>query len=244
MDKELIDKAWRCLPREFREEVKKIYKTQYLRVERIALLCNLFGAHNLTSDAEGEDEMLYVSRKQVQEYYKYYHTERDNEEKGSVNRFSLSARIAMLEELFGSKCLPDDNEDNFVSKEPKYRVNDKVICGVLADRKECIIVHYNINTKEYRLRVIEDGTTIHRSEEFIYGFAPNEPKPAEPKFKVGDEVVEQRIQRRWYTSVSAFAAAIVQAAAPQPQPQPQYVAPAPPPPYTAPAANCGDDLPF
>lgn len=77
----------------------------------MALLCNLFGAHNFTSDAEEEDEMLYVSRKQVQEYYKYYHTERDNEEKGSVNRFSLSARIAMLEELFGSKCLPDEHKE-------------------------------------------------------------------------------------------------------------------------------------
>lgn len=68
MDKELIDKAWRCLPREFREEVKKIYKTQYLRVERIALLCNLFGAHNLTSDAEGE-EMLMCEKSKVQSYY-------------------------------------------------------------------------------------------------------------------------------------------------------------------------------
>ena len=78
---------------------------------KICILREVFGWNNFTSDAEGEEEMLYVSRKRVQEYYKYYHTERDNEEKGSVNRFSLSARIAMLEELFGSKCLPDEHKE-------------------------------------------------------------------------------------------------------------------------------------
>lgn len=143
MDKELIDKAWRCLPREFREEVKKIYKTQYLRVERIALLCNLFGAHNLTSDAEGEDEMLYVSRKQVQEYYKYYHTERDNEEKGSVNRFSLSARIAMLEELFGSECLPGEVAKEPTAAEPKFKVGDEVV----EQRIQRSLVHFGVGVR-------------------------------------------------------------------------------------------------
>lgn len=62
--------------------------------------------------------------------------------------------------------------------------------------------------------------------------------------EISADISSSEYNGRWYTSVSAFAAAIVQAAAPQPQPQPQYVAPAPPPPYTAPAANCGDDLPF
>lgn len=64
-------------------------------------------------DAEGE-EMLTVSRNRVQELYKDYCTERDNEEKGSVARFSLGGRIAVLQELYGSKCLLD----NVDSSEP------------------------------------------------------------------------------------------------------------------------------
>ena len=73
MTKELKDLAWACLPREFKEEVKKEY-ARYVKIEaddnpnlpayavkssisRRALLEKLFGEHNLTSDAEGE-EML------------------------------------------------------------------------------------------------------------------------------------------------------------------------------------------
>ena len=62
-------------------------------------------------DAEGEDKMLCVSRKEVQELYKNYCTERDKEEKRTVNRLELSGRVAVLEELFSrSMCLPDDAE--------------------------------------------------------------------------------------------------------------------------------------
>lgn len=191
MNKELQDLAWSVLPKKFKEEVKETYKEyaekiasksepEYRIVGYIAAQTELellFGIHNLTSDAEGE-EMLVVSRKRVQNLY--------NSHKLKGHHLAGEALI----KIFGSKCLPDEvaNEDNFTSKEPKYRVNDKVICGVVADRKECIIVHYNINTKEYKLRVIENGAIIHRSEEFIYGYAPQEPKPAEPKFKRGDMV--------------------------------------------------------
>lgn len=73
MTKELKDLAWACLPREFKEKVKKEY-ARCVKIEaddnpnlpayavksaisRMALLEKLFGEHNLTSDAEGE-EML------------------------------------------------------------------------------------------------------------------------------------------------------------------------------------------
>lgn len=112
MNKELQDLAWSCLPKEFKEEVKKIYshnpgaKRMPENTSRgKAILRDIFGHDNLTSDAEGE-EMLTVSRKRVQEIYNSYCAERDKEEPGS-NRSSLGGRIAMLEELFGSKCLPD-----------------------------------------------------------------------------------------------------------------------------------------
>lgn len=70
MDKELIDRVWKTLPAEFKEEVKKYYRTlheQYKEYdglhfetaiakvqERIVTLEYFFGDHNLTSDAEGE----------------------------------------------------------------------------------------------------------------------------------------------------------------------------------------------
>ena len=78
-------------------------------------------------DSEGEDELLAVTRSKVQELYKCFCTERDNEEKGSLNKFSLSARIAMLEELFDSKCLPDDTKDDTKEPkpaEPKFKMGD------------------------------------------------------------------------------------------------------------------------
>lgn len=122
MTKELQDLAWNCLPKEFKEEVKKIYCTPGHRAEVYTLLQNLFGAGNLASDAEVE-EMLTVSRKRVQEVYSY------NEEILSQDPAHSGAILLKkkLQDLFGSKCLPDElTEDNFaklhgdnLSPEPK-----------------------------------------------------------------------------------------------------------------------------
>lgn len=72
MKKELQNKVWAVLSKEFREELQKLYKE--------------------------------------------YCAERDKEEPGS-NRSSLGGRIAMLQELFGSKCLSD--ACNVASAEPE-----------------------------------------------------------------------------------------------------------------------------
>lgn len=55
MNKELIDRAWACLPREFKEEVKKEYYHDDSNPFELAQLEAIFGIHNLTSDVEGED---------------------------------------------------------------------------------------------------------------------------------------------------------------------------------------------
>lgn len=119
MDKSLQDLAWSILPKEFKEEVKKVVRLysgrtsalfgaeRHLANKFLDEFIRLFGYPNLTSDAEGEDEMLTVPRSKVQELYKEYCAERDKEEPGS-NRSSLGGRIAMLQELFGSKCLPEE----------------------------------------------------------------------------------------------------------------------------------------
>lgn len=73
------------------------------------MLENVFGIHNLTSDAEEEaDEVLTVSRKKVQELHKEYCAELDKEEKYSASWYVLNGRNHTLEYLFGSKCLPDE----------------------------------------------------------------------------------------------------------------------------------------
>lgn len=113
MDKEIQRIAWAVLPKEFKEEVKKDYfrlavkanRTQYERGVTTTYL-NLFGRHNLISDAEEENEVLTVPRSKVIELYRNYCAECDNEVEGSANRLSLGGRLAVLMELFGSKCLP------------------------------------------------------------------------------------------------------------------------------------------
>lgn len=103
MDKETQRIAWSCLPKEFKEGVKRQYQ--------IACDCNwhevqctleyLFGEHNLTSDAEGEEELQErlwnMLTPKLQTYcYNMGHTSHD----GNVED--------VLTHLFGSKCLPDE----------------------------------------------------------------------------------------------------------------------------------------
>lgn len=118
MNKELQDLAWRCLPREFREEVKNV--TQRYSYRALALFgkerqlankfyddfINLFGRHNLTSDAEGE-EMLTVKRSDVINEFDKLH-------KLSYKAADLQLGLNAFRTLFGSKCLPD----NVDSSEP------------------------------------------------------------------------------------------------------------------------------
>ncbi len=135
IDKDLQDLAWRCLPREFKEEVKIYYQYAYVQYGKSDLyrgsanaIESLFGYHNPSSDAEGEDdEMLYVSRKQVQEMYDALQSEQERKDLELYNQVSAEDRAAMLFDLFGSKCLLDNvaNEVNFASKESKFRKGDK-----------------------------------------------------------------------------------------------------------------------
>lgn len=119
MNKTLQDNVWSVLPKEFKEEVKRLWSvevdcaTKYhseLHKHRTDLLYELFGEHLhwqniLTSDAEGE-EMLTVSRKEVQEMYSAFEEFKDKDN-----------TCFNLETLFGSKCLPDET-CNVASKEP------------------------------------------------------------------------------------------------------------------------------
>lgn len=65
MKKELQDHVWKhCLPKEFKEEVKIIfseYSNTKFSVVRSELM-NIFGFDNLTSDAEGEENNIDLSK--------------------------------------------------------------------------------------------------------------------------------------------------------------------------------------
>lgn len=136
MIKELQDIAWNCLPKEFKEEVKAMYNRPFLNDLDFgykSALLNLFG-HNLTSDAEGEDEMLYVKRKWVQEMYKNNCDEIRRENISSSDKDCYEYVNEVLKTLFGSKCLPDEvarepasePASEVASEEPKFKVGEKV----------------------------------------------------------------------------------------------------------------------
>ena len=123
MNKELIDRAWACLPREFKEKVKKKYArcvkideddnstlpayAVKSAISRKALLEKLFAHHNLTSDAEGE-EALICEKSKVQ---RAYNTSREivKAENPDSLMYSIHTQImCVLESIFGSECLPDE----------------------------------------------------------------------------------------------------------------------------------------
>lgn len=154
MNKELQDFVWqKCLPKEFREEVKKRYlesasisdslkrqyeegitKNQYdLGVTNTYK--NIFGEHNLTSDTKTE-EMLIISRKAAEEFYDKYFGERLCE----VNRSNLRKDITTL---FGGKFGGGEDDIAVNKTKPKFKVGDKV--KILSDGRTGTIT----NIKEF-----------------------------------------------------------------------------------------------
>ena len=125
MDKTTQDLAWRVLPKEFKEEVKEIYLNAVEHHpcgynHKTDLMKYLFGRHNLTSDAEGE-ETLICEKSKVQ---RAYNTSREivKAENPDSLMYSMHTQImCVLESIFGSECLPDEDvhKDNFASIEPK-----------------------------------------------------------------------------------------------------------------------------
>ena len=192
MDKKLQDLVWSVLPKEFKEEVK--YKYNKTKTKKIKKECDLgllnahegmFGAHNLTSDAEGE-EMLCVKASKVREMYALNENilYLDSTHKGAI---LLKKKLT---DLFGSKCLPDEvaDEDNFVSKEPrieagkkesfthpKFRTGDTV----LFNNNICRIIGTNREDAKYQLERIIDNHLMGWTKENEISLY-EEPKPAEP----------------------------------------------------------------
>lgn len=140
MDRTIQDLAWTCLPKEFKEEVKKIYSSytnpMAVGFESHIITCEyIFGKHNLTSDAEGE-EMLMVSRKDIVELYQEVNKTISQCKGTGLATQSIGIKN-VLWSFFGSKCLPDENSSNIERLEKngevdsleskfKYSVGDEV----------------------------------------------------------------------------------------------------------------------
>lgn len=188
MTKELQDHVWKhCLPKEFKEEVKKLYAKFYNEKPHsdcsygyLGLLIKLFGIHNLTSDTE-EEVMLMVEKGKVQEVYKTSKEIVDNEQYGTC-QYSMHTQIkCVLEGLFGSKCLPDEEPKPF-----KYKVGQKVILHFYGGEVSTITEAFNDGGvwNKYKVKMLP-AHVWNENELDPY----KERKPTEPKFNVGDKVI-------------------------------------------------------
>lgn len=198
MDKELQNKAWSVLPKEFKEEVKKLY-TDALDASnsphepddrkwgnyRVALLEKLFGIHNLTSDAEGE-EMLYADKSKVQKIFAGQTEVQKNTPCEAILHYEAAAKTELLYTLFGSKCLTDEEPK---PAEPKYHAGDWV--RVVSTDKHGHIgqiteVEYEYGCNYYQVFGAEGW---HFLEKNLEPYTKPAKSKAEPKFKLGDELV-------------------------------------------------------
>ena len=185
MNTKLQNKAWSVLPKEFKKELNEIYFNAVVYHpcgynHKTDLLKYLFGYHNLTSDAE-EEEMLTVKRSDVINEFDKLH-------KLSYKAADLQLGLNAFRTLFGSKCLPDElNEDNFAKSEPKPAEEDDVFndpepkCLHFKDGK---CAHPAVAHLENGKLVKGADCDVSSCEDVEY-----EPKPAEPKFKEGDRVI-------------------------------------------------------
>ncbi len=148
MTKELQDLAWSVLPKEFKEEVKKVARIysgrtsalfgaeRYIANKFLDEFIGLFGLHNLTSDAEGE-EMLHIRRSEVIRRYEAYSKESANVKNNESYLQFCEGRLNALTNLFGSKCLPDEIKPTESGRveEPKHHIPDpaKMMDGIVKD---------------------------------------------------------------------------------------------------------------
>lgn len=241
MDKELIDRVWKYhLPKAFKEGVKELYKHEnkvLAPIDGVTTLNEIFGHHNLTSDAEGEDEMLCVSRKKIQEAYRQNKEEINRENVSSSDRDCYETVNEVLKTLFGSKCLPDE-VDNLENK-LRFGIGDVIVFHPfktdsfydaklidikegedkpyliqLGDKREIwaypIEVQSIAETYPPKERICDNpladkegckhcnnGRCSFDSACYFEPLNPQEPKPAEQKFKKG-EMVRYRYDGKLY----------------------------------------------
>ena len=125
ISKEQQDLIWKCLPKEVRHEIKRLYSYHLKENERLSqsavwneasmhsskfrILIDLFGKHNLTSNIN-PPEVLIVEKQRVDKLYNKLHDEKDV--------FLSTISIALLDELYPTYS---SDSDRF-----KYNIGDLV----------------------------------------------------------------------------------------------------------------------
>lgn len=190
MNKEQQDLAWACLPKEARNNILSDYEYHLKRYEAVKrqhskgvidALEDLFGKDNLTSDTEPE-EMLMVSRSEVQEAYKAVVSD---------------MRRSVLFELFGKKCLSDKKESK-----PKFDIGQKV--RAKGTKQIGTIKEPYSNDIGYRV-YFEDGDggwDKEYSADELEPYTEENKEIMEVKFNLGDKVeVDDEDDERIYTVI-------------------------------------------
>ena len=202
MDKEIQRIAWSCLPKEFKEEVKKLARLysgrtsalfgaeRHLANKFLDEFIGLFGRHNLTSDAEEEeDEMLCVRRKEVQGLFSACNRYKHKCFIDGDSTDYLDGEINILTILFGSKCLPDEPTiaNNATVEEPKpagprfrvgqkvriHGVNNYILCG-----KAGVVRKLPDEIEPFNYKIdFEDDKYAYLSEEYLEPYTEPEESP-------------------------------------------------------------------
>lgn len=173
MNTELQDKAWSVLPKEFKEEVKKLYRE--FAFTREGYYVELFGLHNLTSDAEGE-EMLTVSSNSVRVYKENIDRYRPKAVSAYDKGFWIG-QDAALQDLFGSKCLPD-NVDSLKPKpaNPKFAKGDMIHSKFFGYEGDYRVVGYTDGSPKHYDCIDKNGLNYRFPESDLEPYAEPEEK--------------------------------------------------------------------
>ena len=166
MTKEQQDLAWQSLPKEVRKEVRFLWELDTMPVhpdydpDSVAegatyILTDLFGHHNLTSNTEPE-EMLMIPRYKV---VVRYEDDKDvaNTTRNEDTRLLCEARMNLLANLFGNKCLPDKEQPK-----PKFDKGDSVLhipTQIVYD-----VVEYRADLRSYKLSRMSGVATCFAKE--------------------------------------------------------------------------------
>lgn len=213
MTKELQDLAWSVLPKEFKEEVRTIYaatlrmvdkrkNAEQIYINKLTTLEGVFGLHILTSDAEKEDdEMLYVSRKKMHEKWQRAYENESKYAKAEQNPtiyaelYYNRGILSILDTLFGSKCLPDEE----TITQFKFKVGDKVIFHPFKSDSFYnaeVLEICDMKDKPYLLH-LEDAENIWAYSIEVQSIAetyPQEPKPAESEEDKAEAIASKAIK--------------------------------------------------
>ena len=192
METGLQDKAWACLSKEVRDNIRISYKNicENNESDLESFLEEIYGEHNLASDTEPA-EILIVERGDIINRYNGILAQQD------PKNFGYSAynqgQKDLLHKLFGDKCLPEQILEQILEhtsvqaeNKPKFKIGDKV-------RKKNwdkdttiskIEWHGTWDTFVYRFKEQEYGFNCHKEKDLTLVSK----RSKDPEFQIGDKV--------------------------------------------------------